>query len=131
MKRLKSLSVGTIVLFVLLWLPVVSSNRAAQSSEKHYTFSQMVSAGDRIVIDTLEEGVRLIVAPDDSYWQESQNTQKGSEHGVITGVYEDYISVRVVYEVTTDPLAPQGKTRFIHLPFRAIARITTFADTRF
>lgn len=71
-----------------------------------------------------------MVVPNETFWQRAGVQADQYDRGIVTGVYDDYVSIRVLHPTGPDPLAPQGMTRQIHLPSSAIARITTFAETK-
>ena len=126
MKRLNCLS-AAVVLLVMLWMMAAPYGRL-YSAEKDATFTGVLSDGDQVALDSLPEGTRIVVAPDEAYWRESQRQGGGIERGIVTGVYADYVSIRIVHDGYVDPLAPQDKTRVVHLPVSAIARIVTFTN---
>jgi len=128
MKLLNWMPAVGVVLLAIALLLTVPLGRNLYSAEKDSTFTAVLSSGDQVALDSLPEGTRIVVAPDEAYWRDSQRQGNGIERGVITGVYDDYVSIRIVHEGYVDPLAPQDKTRVVHLPVSAIARIITFTN---
>jgi len=128
MKMRNYLPAAGAVLVVAVMLAVAPLGRGSAEAQKRYRVADVLSTGDEVAIDAIPEGTRIIVAPDDSFWRSSSMSEGGIERGVVTGVYEDYVSIRLSYQRTNDPLAPSGKTRQVNLPVYTIARITTFVD---
>ena len=126
MKPLKYLVATGFVLLVIALLSVAPFSQNLYSAEKQYTFSQVLSAGDQVGLDTFPQGTRIIVAPDEAYWRNSERPEDGFDRGVVTGVYDDYVTIRIANQGTIDPLTPQGKAKLVHLPASAISRIVTF-----
>lgn len=131
MNNLTRLTAVGLVLIAITLLFVMLSGRDAHSEETRYNFVNILSVGNDVAFDTLDGAARIIIAPSKDFWQRADK-QRGLFHrGVVTGVYEDYVSIRVVDEHGVDPLMPQGQARLVHLPAYAIARITTFTDAKY
>jgi hypothetical protein len=131
MKVRHYLPLAGIASVIVALLFVTPFNRTLYSSEPaDDTFTHILSTGDQVALDTLPEGTRIVVAPDEAYWRDSQRQGDGLERGVITDIYDDYVSIRIVNEGTIDPLLPQGMTRIVHLPIPAIARVVTFVERK-
>jgi len=126
MKLLNWVPAVGVLLFAIALLLAVPLGQNLYSAEKDSTFTAVLSSGDQVALDSLPEGTRIVVAPDEAYWRESQRQGNGIERGIVTGVYDDYVSIRIVHEGYVDPLAPQDKSRVVHLPIAAIARVVTF-----
>lgn len=125
MKLLNCLPAAGFALLVMALLMAAPYGRL-YSAEKDSTFTAVLSSGDQVALDSLPEGTRIVIAPDEAYWRDSQRQGNGIERGIVTGVYDDYVSIRIVHEGYVDPLAPQDKSRVVHLPVSAIARVITF-----
>lgn len=131
MKDLKRLSAAGIVMVVVAALLLVAPGGGSSGPEERYRFVDMLSMGDSVALDPLADNIRIIIAPDESFWQRTSKQRGLFERGVVAGVYDDYVSIRITDELAVDPVTPQGKTRLIHVPVHAIARITTFTDARY
>mgnify|MGYP006309584791 CR=1 FL=1 len=120
---------GAVLAFTGLLLATAVGQNPSEAQER-YRLVDILSMGDNVALDPLADNTRIIVVPDESFWQQSDRQRGGFERGVVTGVYDDYVSIRVVNELAVDPLG-QGKTKIAHIPAHAIARITTFTDTKY
>jgi len=130
MKDWRRLSIAGVVLILTALLLAAAVGQNSSEPQERYRLVDMLSMGDSVALDPLADSTRIIVVPDEGFWQQSDRQRGGFERGVVTGVYDDYVSIRVVNELAVDPLG-QGKTRIAHIPAHAIARITTFTDTKY
>jgi len=106
MNNLTRLTAVGLVLIAITLLFVMLSGRDAHSEETRYNFVNILSVGNDVALDTLDGAARIIIAPSKDFWQRADK-QRGLFHrGVVTGVYEDYVSIRVVDEHGVDPLVP-------------------------
>lgn len=128
MKPLNWVAAAGIVLIAVTLFFVAPFNQKLYSSEKHQAFAQILSTGDRVCLDTFAGGTRIVVAPDEAYWQASQGLEEPHDRGVVTGVYDGYVTIRIANQGIVDPLTPQDKVRIVHLPISAISRIVTFTE---
>ncbi len=124
------MSVAVLVLVASMCLLPWGRNLYSMQQQKRMTLIDMLAPGDEVALDSLAEGTRIMVIPNESFWQRAGVQAQQFDRGVVTGVYDDYVSIRIMHPTAPDPLSPQGMTRLIHLPKYAIARVTTFTETR-
>ncbi len=130
MKSWKLASIAGAILTLTALLLAVAIGQNSSEPQERYRLVDMLSMGDDVALDPLADSTRIIVVPDEGFWQQSDRRRGGFERGVVTGVYDDYVSIRVVNDLAVDPLG-QGKTKIAHIPAHAIARITTFTDRKY
>jgi len=130
MKRFGHFRVAVPMALIVVLLCTLPFGHLLHGSEKQSRFLDMLSPGDQVALDTQPEGTYVIIAPTEDYWRDSSKQRGPFRRGTVTDVYEDFVSIRLVYRFTDDPLAPHGQTRLIHLPVYAISQIITFTDAQ-
>jgi hypothetical protein len=131
MKALRTLILMGVVGLVAGGLSAVAPSGSLPFEQDYNSFTHLLSAGDRVAVNTFADGVELILVPDDSYWQRAREQRGGIERGIVADVGDDYVSVQLIRKRAEDLLIPQNKTRLLHLPIHAIGNITTFVPSQY
>ena len=130
MKRPGHYHVAVPIVLIAALLYTLPFGRLLHGSERQDRFLGVLSPGDQVALDAQPEGTYVIIAPTEDYWRDSSKQRGPFRRGTVTDIHEDFVSIRLVYRFTDDPLAPHGQTRLVHLPVYAISQVITFTDAQ-
>jgi hypothetical protein len=128
MKRPGHFRVAVPIVLIAALLYTLPFGHLLHGSERQSRFLDTLSSGDQVALEAQPEGIYVIIAPNADYWRNSSKQRGRFQRGTVTDVHEDFVSIRLVYRFTDDPLAPHGQTRLVHLPVYAISQVITFTD---
>jgi len=124
MKGRRAVAAGSVVLVLLMAMTVVPFSRGDSVLPGPASFRELLSVGDRVVVSYLGQTIQLTVVTNEAFWTWTGRTDLPLQRGVVTGVFPDYVRVRI--ERQEETLAPAGTVVVAHFPYHAIHAVNVY-----